>query len=269
MKNALIFTVIGLMICTTEVWAQEGSAVSESPLITDRPTQTYSSFVLPKGVFQIESGVGYAKSIFPGSPADLVAENYTLNFLQLRYGLSNKVELRLAQNVFFNRTKIGSLTNRGEVKFASTWIGTKIKVLDEDGAVPQASLVAEYVADIFDETTGQDLMNLRLNFSNTLSDKFTLGYGLGGFVPLKNGPFDFQYSVVGSYGFSKGWGAFLELYGTFRNDLVNSHNVDLGFTYLVNNNLQLDAYTGFDLTNNFDDTDFIFGFGFSTRILKK
>lgn len=276
-RKSVFFTMLVFSLMPNGVFAQEANEGSVGALITDRPTQTYSSFVVPKGAFQIESGIGYSRAAFSNSianvvnlPEDYASENFTLNFLQLRYGLSDNVELRLAQNVYFNRIKFdGDVINRSDVQFAPTWIGAKFNILNEDGFVPQTSFLAEYVTDILDEDMGQDLLNLRLNFSNTLSEKLTLGYGLGGFVPTKNGPFYLEYSVVGSYAFQPNWGAFLELFGTLRNDWVNTHNVDMGITYLVNNNLQLDAYTGFDLTNNLGEIDFIFGLGFSTRILKK
>ncbi|WP_323758409.1 transporter [Roseivirga sp.] len=272
MKKNVFFTLVLFSLMANGVWAQESNEGSVGALITDRPTQTYSSFVVPKGVFQIESGIGYTRIDFPGNAAlsnKFIMETFTLNFLQTRYGLSDKVELRLAQNVYVNRGKVGGdVVSNGDVQFAPTWIGAKFHILKEDGFVPQTSFLAEYVTDVFDENGGQDLMNLRLNFSNTLNEKLTLGYGLGGFVPVKNGTFNLEYSVVGSYAFEPEWAAFLELYGTFRSGF-SSHNVDMGLSYLVNNNLQLDVYTGFDLTNNPGDTDFIFGLGFSTRILKK
>ncbi|KYG79161.1 transporter [Roseivirga echinicomitans] len=273
MKKGVFFTMLAFSLLANGVLAQEANEGSVGALITDRPTQTYSSFVLPKGAFQIESGIGYSRIDFPANGAltdKFMAETFTLNFLQMRYGVSDKVELRLAQNVYVNRGKVGGdVVSNGNVQFASTWIGAKFHVLNEDGFVPQTSFLAEYVTDVFDQDMGQDLINLRLNFSNTLNEKLTLGYGLGGFVPVKSGPFYLEYSVVGSYAFQPNWGAFLELYGTLRNDWVNTHNVDMGLSYLVNNNFQLDVYTGFDLTNNLGDTDFIFGLGFSTRILKK
>ncbi len=273
MKKNVFFTMLVFSLMANGVFAQEANEGAMGSIITDRPTQTYSSFVVPKSVFQIESGIGYSKVGFPSRGAlsdNAKVETFTLNFLQMRYGVSDKVELRLAQNVYVNRGKVnGDVVVKGNVQFASTWIGAKFHVLNEDGFVPQTSFLAEYVTDIFDEDMEQDLINLRLNFSNTLSEKLTLGYGLGGFVPVKSGPFYLEYSVVGSYAFQPNWGAFLELFGTLRNDWVNTHNVDMGVTYLVNNNLQLDVYTGFDLTNNLGETDFIFGLGFSTRILKK
>ncbi|MGW8121812.1 transporter [Roseivirga echinicomitans] len=271
MKRSVFFTLLAFALMYKNVLAQEANEAAEGTLITDRPTQTYSSFVVPKGAFQIESGMGYSNELSPNfALVDLTAETFTLNFLQLRYGLSDRLELRLAQNVYFDREKLnGEVRRKGELQFASTWIGAKYGLLDEEGFVPKTSFLAEYVTDVFEDKMKQSLINLRLNFSNTLSEKMTLGYGFGGLVPTKNGPLNFEYSVVGAYAFQPNWGAFLELYGTFRNDWVNSHNVDMGISYLVNNNLQLDAYTGFDLSNNIGDTDFLFGFGFSTRILKK
>lgn len=277
MRVSIFFTTLAFSLMANGVFAQEASEGSVGAIITDRPTQTYSSFVVPKGAFQIESGIGYSRAdllVASSSPGvvfdELIAESFTLNFLQLRYGLSDKLELRLAQNAYFNRTKFnGDVTDRENVQFASTWIGAKFKLFNEEGFAPQTSFLAEYVTDVFDENMEQDLINLRLNFSNTLSEKLTLGYGIGGFIPTKNGPFNLEYSVVGSYAIQPNWGAFLELFGTLRNDWVNTHNVDMGLSYLVNNNLQLDVYTGFDLTNNHGDTDFLFGLGFSTRILKK
>lgn len=242
-----------------------------SPIITDRPTQTYSSYLVPKGAFQIESGMGYSKVEFgTGFSGDQIYEQFTLNFLQLRYGISDQIELRLAQNFYVDRMRVGNEKSRGMGYVAPTWIGAKINIAREEGFVPQTSLLLEYVTDPFREVMDGDLINFRMNFSNTLSEKLAIGYGIGSLLPAKINDFDFSYSVVGSYAFANGWGAFLEVYGTLRNEnQFNTHAIDFGLTYLVKENLQLDMYAGTSLLDRFDDVDFLFGFGFSTRILKK
>ncbi|MFT7041840.1 MAG: hypothetical protein ACJAW7_000590 [Candidatus Azotimanducaceae bacterium] len=94
-----------------------------------------------------------------------------------------------------------------------------------------------------------------MNFSNSLSEKLVLGYGVGGFIPASGGTFDPEYSVVGSYTLEQNWSVFLELHGVFKGGTKNSHNVDLGFADLANNSLQLDVSAGVDITTNYGDTD--------------
>ncbi|MDP7195501.1 MAG: transporter, partial [SAR202 cluster bacterium] len=83
---------------------------------TDRPDQTESSLVLPKGTIQIESGFVSRKNelIFPNT--------------LFRIGISKKFELRVNTNYIFK-------TNENENKisnFSDLEIGTKIQIYSSE-----------------------------------------------------------------------------------------------------------------------------------------
>lgn len=63
-------------------------------------------------------------------------------------------------------------------------------------------------------------------------------------------------------------GAYIEVYGFTRVDATTRDSARFangGFTFLVNNDFQLDARAGVGLGNNVSGPDYFFGFGFARR----
>jgi hypothetical protein len=269
MKNSLKITFLLSFALVNGLFAQEETNVADTPIHTDRPSQTYSSFVVPKGVFQIESGFGYSQIKQVGFGQDFYIENISLNSFQLRYGISKNVELRLSQNISYNRLGPKGDKVTSDLLFAPTSIGTKIRIVDEDGMRPQISFLADFGNELFSDTGSENIKVFRFNFSNTISSKFSIAYGLG-----MNFGTDFinsstSVTLLGSYTVSPKISVFAEYYTIINTDFFNTHNYDFGATYLVNNNFQLDLYLGSYFKKQITNADLIFGFGFSTRIFKK
>ncbi|MFT6827208.1 MAG: hypothetical protein ACI9Z3_000629 [Roseivirga sp.] len=269
MKKSLKIAFVLSLALANGLLAQEEMNVGDTPIVTDRPSQTYSSFVVPKGVFQIESGFGYSQNELFGANSSFSIESIALNSLQLRYGISKNIELRLFQNISLDR--FGSRGDKitSDLLFAPTSIGTKIRIVDEQGFRPQISFLAEFGSEIFSDLGNENIKVFRFNFSNTISSKFSIAYGLG-----MNFGTDFENSntsitLLGSYAVSPKISVFGEYYGILNQDFFNTHNYDFGATYLVNNNLQLDMYIGSYFKKQITSADLIFGLGFSTRIFKK
>lgn len=83
----LTIVLMGLLIVTAG-YSQD----TEAPeMITDRPNQTESAAIVPKGHFQIETGF-----VFQGDEANKVkSDEIALFTTLLRYGINKNFELRL------------------------------------------------------------------------------------------------------------------------------------------------------------------------------
>jgi len=79
---------------------------------------------------------------------------------------------------------------------------------------------------------------------------------------------EYIYTIAYGYSFTEKWGAYAELYGAFPEDTQAYHLWDAGITYLVNNNLQLDATIGTGFNGTAANQNLLVSAGFSYRILK-
>ena len=108
----------------------EGQEVENVPeFITDRPDQTESSAVLPRGYFQIETGLTYS---------DEGSESRTLEYpgTLVRIGLAKRLELRLGTQGFVSEFEGDKTTGYGDSE-----IGAKIYLWQERGWRPETALL--------------------------------------------------------------------------------------------------------------------------------
>lgn len=217
------------------------------PIVTDRPTQSAASTVVPKGSALIEYGFIYENA---GDVSNVTFANFLA-----RVGLLNGVELRITQNIQqvkndLNDTKVNGLS--------PITVGTKIHLIGEQGARPQMSILGQLTLSNGNEAFRPDeaVPEVRLNFSNTLSDFLSLGYNIGMSFPEDNT--QTLYSVVLGYSFAPGWTTFAEPYGFFQ-DGVSDHRFNTGLIYLISDRIQFDVTAGIGLSDVSPDS--FIGFG--------
>lgn len=222
-------------------------AQDPDPIITDRPTQSAASTVVSKGNVLIEYGFISEKA------GDI--SNVTFANLLARVGLIEGVELRLTQN--FLQVK-NDLTDAKESGLSPLTIGAKVHLVEENGAVPQMSVIGQVTLANGKEAFKPDeaIPEVRLNFSNTLTESLSLGYNFGMAFPED----DTQtiYTVVLGYSFSPGWTVFAEPYGFFQ-DGDSDHRFNTGIIYLMSDNVQFDLSGGVGLSDISPDS--FIGFG--------
>lgn len=254
-----------ILLATATFWiacavsGQETTEVLE--LITDRPDQTESSAIVPRGYFQIESGITYS---------DEGSESRTLEYpgTLLRIGVSKRLELRLGTQGFVSEFEGNRTTGYGDSE-----IGTKIYLLRERGWRPETALLASVSLPTGSDGFSTNRMDpsFRFAFSHTLTDTVSLGYNLGAAwetVSTSSGRStlsDLQYTVTAGFGLSERFGAFVELFGDTPLSADGSSEVsfDGGVTFLIRPNLQLDAALGVGLTD--EAPDWFFTTGVSIR----
>lgn len=248
-------------------------AAAEAPeLVTDRPDQTESAVVVPRGSAQVETGVVYTRE-----------GTGTLDYpaTLLRVGLAERVELRLGYEGWSKELA----RNSEAAAFGDGEVGLKLRLWDEAGWLPEAAVLAGITVPFGDEDTVDGRLDpgFRLSFAHSLSERFSFGYNLGVAwktvddppqwrwrlvapaspeVPSPTIEFthealesdtlaSFEYTAALGIGLSERWGAFVEVFGSAPINARggDAHSVDGGFTYLLRPNVQLDISGGIGLND--------------------
>lgn len=239
MKKLII---LPLLIIASQIFAQE-----DAPIVTDRPTQSAGSAVMPKGNFLIETGF----------INDQIVRNFkvrTFNVL-FRYGISDKIEIRLTQN--YVGQKIGGFTDSG---FSPTTIGAKVHMASEEDAFADMSVLGKISIPTGPYGSSMAAYELRFNFQNTLNNNLILGYNVGAIVSDEQ--LFVLYTLVLDYIIDEKWTVFAEPYAYIGNNFDQRFNA--GVIYLHKNNVQFDASFGIGLSGVSPDSFVGFGaaFGF-------
>jgi hypothetical protein len=232
-------------------------------LVTDRPDQTESAFIVPKGSVQIELGAVYEREDFEDG---ILLENYSHPALLVRYGLLKTMELRLACELVNERhTFAGNST--GTAGFLPLAVGTKIYICNEENFRPQTALIMHVtIPKLGSKEFANEFFaaDFRFTMQHSLSERFSLSYNLGaewdGNIPNAAG----IYTLSLSSSLTESIGAFIESYGFLIEKETPDHRIDGGLTYLLSRNLQLDASGGLGITDK--SPDYFLGAGISLRL---
>ncbi len=245
--RSLILLIIFCNLFFIHVSAQH-TDTTFGPLITDRPDATEAPTVVPKGYLQIETGAFYEDV----GDDTFTQETTTFNTTLLRYGLLDNLELRVGWD--FAETK--SASNGIELPdlesgLSPLLLGAKIGITEEKGILPEIGIIGHLflpftaAKDFKPETTGVDF---RFSFTHTLSEKSSLSYNLGAEWGNDSPEAAYIYTIAYGYSITDALGMYAELYGDFPEDNKANHLWDAGLTYLLNNNIQLDATVGSGIT---------------------
>ena len=259
-KKPIASVLTGLALSISAI-AQDNTVLE--PLITDRPDATESPNAMPKGSLQIETGAFY--DTFEEN--NIKTENYTYNTTLVRYGLLENLELRLGWDFTEGSTSInGNKLDNITSGFLPLLLGIKTSIAKENGLFPEIGLLGHLYLpvtasqDYKPETTGVDF---RFAFAHTLSDNSSLSYNLGAAWGGDSSEASYVYTIAFGQGITDKLGAYAELYGDLPENNKANHLWDAGLTYLINNNLQLDATVGSSITKG---QDLLLSAGLSFRI---
>lgn len=259
-----------IAIVITSLLASIGSAAQEDievvePLVTDRPDVTEASSTVRRGALQIEVGAFYISGEEDGVKEETIAYNTTL----LRYAILENFEFRLGWNFEEGRTTINGIElDSISSGFSPLLAGIKIQVTEEKGFIPEVAMVGHIYlpftagSDYRPETTGVDF---RVAASHTLSEDSGIGYNLGASWGNDSPEANYLYSFSYGHSLSNRIGFYAEVYGDFPENSSANHYWDAGLTYLLSNDLQLDATVGSGINKG---QDILLSAGVSYRILK-
>lgn len=199
-----------------------------------RPGQAIGPFTLGAKVLQVQSGLNFNRINFDGTEIESVSSNTVI-----RYGIWERFEISGVINGQDEQiVSNGQQLSRSGI--SDTQFGGRINVLDNDGVVPavclQGRLLLTFVSNDFERE------NLGSNFiiatANQVTDRLSLITNFG-LVWSGNGGDPRSFYVLNvSYSMTDRLGVFADMYGDLDGFTTN---FDGGFSYLVNNDLQLDA----------------------------
>jgi hypothetical protein len=243
----LLFTIIFI---STTVFSQEEN--TQVDMVTDRPDATESSSVVPLHKLQIETGAFYESFEENNFKTEVLGYNTTL----VRFGLLENLELRLGWNFeehqksFLGQKDPNVLSGLSPLLF-----GVKVSISEEKGLLPEIGLLVHaYLpltssTDFNAENTGVDF---RFSLAHTLNEKSSIGYNLGAAWANDSSEASFIYTLAYGYSLTEKLGAYAEIYGDLPENNYANHYWDMGVTYLIYYNLQLDATVGTSFTEGQD-----------------
>lgn len=222
-----------------------------------RPGQAIGAYTVGKKVFQIQTGLSY-NQIKNGIDE---TKTYLSNTV-LRFGIFEKFELSGVVNWQSDNFKL----NRNEEKstgISNTQIGGRLNILERKGAIPAIGIQGRVLFTSLDRNFKNQMVGSKfiLSTGNKITDWFSLGTNWGViWIGDNHGPKSF-YIINFSFGLTEKIGAFAEIYGSFNEFSVN---YDFGFSYLINNDLQLDLSSGWQGNNEI--TNWFLDIGVSWRL---
>jgi hypothetical protein len=198
---------------------------------TDRPDQTEGTHVLSKNKFQIESGYLITDS-----------DNY-LNTL-LRYGVFNKIELRINSNM-----TTGSVNNETITALGNIEIGLKFNIFNNQKSLTKVSFLSHFSLPNKREFSDEDPISFnRILLSHDLTESIQIGYNLGYNIGFNNQINNFIYTLVFSKSIHK-LGLFVEIFGEESSGVSKSY-WDAGVIYPLTDNFQVDFSFSTGINNN-------------------
>jgi hypothetical protein len=227
------------------------------PIVTDRPDQTEASATVPKGYFQIENGIKVTTSQ-SNTSSDLKSREYNYLNSLIKYGLTNRLDLRLVVDISQNKyIEDNSTVGKEKTYFKPVELGFKYHFFDQKKVIPSTSIIVHGLLDIASNNPSEkefdNGLRYRFTFSNSITEKSSISYNIG--QEWETFSLDPSLFYTFSYGhsFNKKLACFLELYGSKVKGDKWLHNFDGGITYQTNPNLQWDISYGKDLSKLFNE----------------
>lgn len=237
-----------ILLISSSIYSQ-----SIEPIQADRPDQTETPAIVPKGMFQVETGFTFQKT-------DAISKSFSLPTTLWKYGVNENFELRLITEFLSEEIKNEKING-----LAPIYVGFKVKLAEEKGIIPKTSFIAHIGLSNAASTrykTDYFAPEFRFAMQHTLSEKFSLSYNLGSESDGFSAEPTFLYTLTTGYAINSKIGSYIEVYGFAPQNNRANHNLDGGITYLINNNFMVDLSSSFGITDNAPDHYIAFGFSF-------
>ncbi len=245
MKNAVrVISVILLMFLSLPLAAQEevNGGYYRNELLGDRPDFTESASSVPAGSIQIEGGYTYTRT------ED--AHEHSVGELLVRMGALDRVEVRIGINSVIFQEKFGSV-NIGK---DDPSLGFKFYLLKTADRFPLINPDISFIAATTLPTTSSRFASrafqpeAKLCVNWPLADWLGFGINANYAYPYEDGDYFHQFSGSAALGFAITdiVGCYVEYVNYYQEEKgkKDSHYVDGGFTFNVNDRAQFDVRGG-------------------------
>jgi hypothetical protein len=257
MKKILILAGLITVFSTHSSYSQK-----MGPIQLDRPDQTETPSIVPAGYIQAENGFLMENETKDG-------QNYTYPSCLWKYGINERVELRLITEFASMKDKVNNKTTSGLMPIT---VGFKANICQEKGIIPHTSFIGHLTtANIGSEElrTAYAAPSFRFLMAHNVTDRFSISYNLGAEWNGETPEESYLYTFATGYAITDKLGMYAELYGFAPRSSKAWHGFDGGFTYLVNNDIMIDLSGGFGVTENAPDNYIAFGFSYRFRMAGK
>ena len=241
-KNRSLWAILGLLF-SVQVFGQ-------SPIDTDRPTQSESAVILPKNIFQIESGLGLSYS---GEANQRIREISMPNVL-MRLNLFKGVELRLITN---HLQQYRPSNDQERAGIADWQVGSKIQLFSSPKAQMALSTHIIFPTGSARLSNNQIGSLNRLLFAHPIGARQSISYNIG-YNNYGTGSGDLIYTLALAHQINDKFMVFIEPYGDWQEFSNAEVSLNAGFLYRMKTHLQWDfsVGTGLNHTLNFFSTGF-------------
>lgn len=231
---------------------------------TDRPDQTESAVTLPKKWIQFEFGFG--------KQAINTTENeFQHPILLSKYGLTNKIELRLITTTLTITDFSDSLNKQKYTGLSPVEVGAKIALWEEKKWLPKTSLLFHVVIPKLATKNFQAnklAPNFRLSMQHTVTKVIGIGYNLGAEWDGFNNEAIWIYTFSTGFNIGEKWYSYIEAFGSVCKKNEPEHNLDGGIAYYINSNFKVDLSSGFGISKAAPDWYVAIGASFRFKTSK-
>ena len=218
------------------------------PLVTDRPDQTESASIVPRGLVQIEAGWALDHT----AERSHSIRTHSVPGVLVRAGITDRFEARFG---FAGWQAADTAGARGAASaLGDTEVGVKALLRDAESGGPTIALIAHVTLPTGsgEATTGRPDPSVLITIAHGLSENVSLGWNAGPAWATAGTPGarETLLGMVGTaslgFGLTDRWSAFVEVFGVAATsdagDSVGS--VDGGVTLRLSDNLQFDSSLG-------------------------
>ena len=233
------------------------ASAQSAELVTDRPDQTESATVVPRGLVQVETGYLFTR--------DSGMDSYAVPGTLARIGLGGRTELRIGH--------AGLVGGDGRRGAGDSELGAKINLIARaDGWRPELALLGGLSLPTGDHGFSSDGVDpsFLVAFAHELRPGLSLGYNGGAAWESSAARPDrdvfLVYSVALGVRLTDRLGTFLEFFGDRQvtGPLATRASMDGGLTFLLTDIVQWDVYVGSGLRG--PTGDLFAGTGLSVRL---
>jgi len=241
----------------------------DEPLVTDRPDFTEASVPVGRGVVQLEAGYTYTWD----DDATGFTRTHSYPEILLRVGvLADWLELRVGWNFLEETTSVGGVRNT-QSGSDDLLLGFKIGLTPQEGILPEMALIPQMTVPSGSTAFSANeevlpgviwIYAWEINDWLVTAGSSQINRAVDG---ATNEPFGlFAQSWTIGYGLTDELGAYTEWFVLVPDGADTErtqHFFNGGFTYLINNDLQVDVRAGVGLNEAADD--YFLGTGFVRR----
>jgi Putative MetA-pathway of phenol degradation len=217
------------------------------PIDTDRPDQTESAFLVPKGWLQFELGFNKHGS------NDTYPKEYLLPTLLSKYGINKHIELRLITTVQSVKAYTPAKGEHWDNGLQPVEVGAKLHIAEAKGWLPQTALIFHFALPRLASRSKQInklAPNFRFTMQNGITDNIAIGYNLGAeWDGFGNTP-AWIYTFAPGFKIGKKWYGYVEAFGSVMKNEKPQHSVDAGIAWYASHDVKIDFSGGKALNDN-------------------